>query len=400
MKKYTHLTPDQQREICRLYASGMEAREIAPLFDKSASAIHNCLKKHGITRRLHKDWTGTRFGQLTVLGRSPGNQKGRATWRCQCDCGNYTDARMHQLNKGITTHCNAAHHIRSQFPEDNLTGFRNNKLLITSFAGYSDCRSAKRLHRRPLWNAVCDCGNTTTIRGNRNDIPQSCGCFGLESAIQRQRDKALSLVGSTVNGFLIRHVFWEKEGIGHPRAQCQATCPYCKVTKKFVLKNLQRQNSSCGCLALHGSDSIALWLSGEFRNPEEDALFYLCSMVNHPEHFKPGIAQSMRHRRYAGQGEYGEQLLSIHLPRIEAWLLEQAVLHETRLMTNWPRRLERSQWTGRTELRRMAPDALIRIATELHEQLLELGRDEFALRYVPMTAEQAEQISTHLPVAA
>ena len=39
----------------------------------------------------------------------------------------------------------------------------------------------------------------------------------------------------------------------------------------------------------------------------------------------------------------------------------------------------------------MSADALINIATELHEQLLELGRWTFAAQYVPMTQTQQEE---------
>jgi hypothetical protein len=371
----------------------MEASEIAPLFGKSTSAIGNCLNRHHIPLRRNKNWAGTRFGQLVVIARAEPDPSGHAAWSCQCDCGGTTDARIELLNKGQTSHCGATQHIRSQAPTDDLSGTRNNKLLVTSFDRYIEKKSTTRLIRKPQWNAVCDCGNTSTFIGHRNEIPQSCGCFALQSAIQRQRGKALSLVGTAVNGFLVRRVFWQREAEGNLRAQCQATCPYCNITKRFTLKNLERQNISCGCLALAGSDSIALLLSGAFRNPEADARFYICEMARHPEHLKPGIAQVMRNRRYAGKGEYGDQLLEIQLPRLDAWLLEQAVLHETRAFTNWPRRLERMEWAGRTELRRIDPDTLLRIATNLHNQLLDLGRYDFALRYVPMTAEQAEQIT-------
>ena len=37
--------------------------------------------------RIH-DLTGQKFGRLTVVERAGSNARGRATWRCACDCGN------------------------------------------------------------------------------------------------------------------------------------------------------------------------------------------------------------------------------------------------------------------------------------------------------------------------
>lgn len=35
-----------------------------------------------------KDWTGTRFGNLVCIGKSPHrDEKGHVLWLMQCDCG-------------------------------------------------------------------------------------------------------------------------------------------------------------------------------------------------------------------------------------------------------------------------------------------------------------------------
>ena len=36
------------------------------------------------------DLTGQRFGKLTVIEKS-GTKNGSVLWKCECDCGNYTE---------------------------------------------------------------------------------------------------------------------------------------------------------------------------------------------------------------------------------------------------------------------------------------------------------------------
>lgn len=47
---------------------------------------------------------GQKFGRLVVIERSP-NVKGRAFWRCLCDCGNYTISSSHLLRQGKVRSC-------------------------------------------------------------------------------------------------------------------------------------------------------------------------------------------------------------------------------------------------------------------------------------------------------
>jgi hypothetical protein len=157
-------------------------------------------------------------------------------------------------------------------------------------------------------------------------------------------------------------------------------------------KESASRHQKCTPSGVH--DSLGRYLDGTFFSPEGSSELYLYGLRSFPSYIKVGMDSTGTRP----DGEYGEQILSIHLPRIEAWLLEQAVLHETRLLASYPPELE--GWAGYTELRRIDPDALISIATDLHNQLLDLGRYEFALRFVPMTAEQAQQIKLRLQSAA
>lgn len=49
--------------------------------------------------------TGTRFGNLIVLGRAGTSSHGEATWTCLCDCGNTCVKQGYGLRIGQTTHC-------------------------------------------------------------------------------------------------------------------------------------------------------------------------------------------------------------------------------------------------------------------------------------------------------
>lgn len=49
---------------------------------------------------------GTRFGRLTVLGRSEAfNKRGVRLWRCECDCGNTKNIPRSELVNGHTSSC-------------------------------------------------------------------------------------------------------------------------------------------------------------------------------------------------------------------------------------------------------------------------------------------------------
>jgi hypothetical protein len=54
---------------------------------------------------LVKKMTGFRFGQLTVVKRVDSDQRGRATWLCDCDCGRKTIVPGASLRSGNTTSC-------------------------------------------------------------------------------------------------------------------------------------------------------------------------------------------------------------------------------------------------------------------------------------------------------
>lgn len=50
------------------------------------------------------DLSGQRFGRLSVVGLQS-VEKGRAVWKCLCDCGNSTDVKAGNLRRGSTQSC-------------------------------------------------------------------------------------------------------------------------------------------------------------------------------------------------------------------------------------------------------------------------------------------------------
>ena len=142
---------------------------------------------------------------------------------------------------------------------------------------------------------------------------------------------------------------------------------------------------SCGCL-LSGQDSVQAYLNGTFRRPEKPCEFYIYRLANHAL-IKAGI-DSTGNR---ADEEYGEQVLSIELPRFEAWLLEQAFLQETKKLASQPSRL--ADWIGRTEVRDMQEDEAIALAVRLQEDLAEMGVADFAAQYLPVISAQIESLA-------
>ena len=76
-------------------------------------------------------------------------------------------------------------------------------------------------------------------------------------------------------------------------------------------------------------------------------------------------------------------------------MIEQAVLCETR--KHWECPDELLEWGGRSELRRLEPEILFSYACGFHKELQRLGREEFAIRYLPTTPKQREQLEAMKP---
>ena len=114
-----------------------------------------------------KDITGKRYGKLTVIENTGRKYQGYI-WKCQCDCGNFTEVPIGRLASGNTKSCGC---LRKIGIKKNLKGKKFGKLTALERLGKKD--------HRYLWKCQCDCGNifetltSSLISGNT----KSCGCL-------------------------------------------------------------------------------------------------------------------------------------------------------------------------------------------------------------------------------
>lgn len=126
------------------------------------------------------DYTGQRFGYLTVLHRDP--DRPAKHWICRCDCGNETSANIYNLRSGNTIRC-TDRHCKTHVPD--LVGQRFGKLTVVSFAGFLEFGNQGRIGSH--WECACDCGNSVKVRTKSllTGHTKSCGCLQVD--VQRQR---------------------------------------------------------------------------------------------------------------------------------------------------------------------------------------------------------------------
>ena len=270
---------------------------------------------------------------------------------------------------------------------NDLTGQRINRWTVLKKDGHIGSKVA--------WLAQCSCGTQKRINGHTltSGRSMSCGCLKAESTSQRF---GIDLTGQ-VFGRLTVLSKNGKTSHNNQKWLCQCSCGNQTTVAAGKLKRQYKATVSCGCYQQERKehlslDSVGHWINGTFYAPEKDCFIYVFSMANYEELAKPGIAIDMNDRV---DDEYGDLFDFINVPRIDAWLIEQAVLTETRPHSECPLKL--ADWKGHSELRRLAPSVLFDMACEYHEQLQELGREEFAIRYLPTTPKQREQLEAMKP---
>lgn len=65
------------------------------------------------------DYTGQKFGKLTVIEWEKGKDK-KSYWLCKCDCGNYTQSYTHALRSGRNKSCGCGEGYRKHAMCDTL----------------------------------------------------------------------------------------------------------------------------------------------------------------------------------------------------------------------------------------------------------------------------------------
>lgn len=113
-----------------------------------------------------KDYTGKRFGNLTVQGYY-GKEAGMHRWECLCDCGNITIVGQTLLQSGKTKSCGCLGHP----PVQDIQGKVFGKLTAVEFDG--------NRNGQYYWRCICQCGKETIVRQNYllTGKTKSCGCL-------------------------------------------------------------------------------------------------------------------------------------------------------------------------------------------------------------------------------
>ena len=346
-----------------------------------------CYMKDRITEAQRSDLTGERIGSLTVIRFShniikKNGNKGQACWVWRCECGGEVVAtgsgvrRRFEKSGGVSCQ-RCAGRKRGKKREIDLTGKRFG--MLTGVRQLDKEKSPAQAQ----WLWQCDCGNTCkriagVVKSNAN---ANCGCNNKTTAADRTGERFGSLVALKSLG--------KRSGETTYTWLFQCDCGNtCEARLRDAVSGLQK---SCGCRQ-GGYDNIDVWLAGEFRNAEDDAFFYVFPLSRFPGYAKPGIAEDLEVRRKGSRGQYGDVHDFIAAPRLEAWLIEQAVLRATRHAASCPRQLLDSQWEGYTEVRKLEPDTLFSLAIELHSELQELGREAFAIRHLVTTPGQRKAL--------
>jgi hypothetical protein len=343
-----------------------------------------CYLKDRITETQRNELTGQRFGRLVAvefshnITKANGN-KGQACWRFDCDCGGQVVAsgaviKNRALRNGDVGCQQCAKQRMAATRSDDYTGKRFGMLTGIKQLDLSKSPAFAR------WLWQCACGKQVDrLPGNVKTHPNAnCGCSRVCTAADRTGERFGSLVA-------LERLRLDKAGKTYVwRFQCDCG-NLCEARLRDAVKGRQQ---SCGC-RMGGYDSISGWIDGTFRNPEAAAFLYVFPLAKHEGYAKPGIAESLEIRKRGSRGQYGEVHDFIELPRLDAWLIEQATLHATKYLAGCPAVLADAKWEGYTEVRQMEPAAAFQIALDFHSQLQDLGREEFAIRFLPMTpAEQ------------
>lgn len=115
-----------------------------------------------------KDYTGQKFGKLTVLKMLYNYKDNQTYCRCKCDCGNEIITRMIGLVTENTTSCGCIH-------SPNLIGKKFGKLTVIK-----ELESHTPQRR---WLCQCECGSTIGVNSYTltSGHTKSCGCLRSES---------------------------------------------------------------------------------------------------------------------------------------------------------------------------------------------------------------------------
>lgn len=203
--------------------------------DLRANRIRSCgcLQKHPRRskikhcRQLLNDLTGQKIHRLLVIKRDNLESK-HVYWQCLCDCGNYTSVESRNLRNGITKSCGCLHKeklIKMNIKKrKDITGRRFGRLKAIKYV-------EDETDSNTQWECQCDCGHIKhiSLQNLLNGNTKSCGCFRVEFAQSRKREKSPN---------------WN-HNLSQEERELMKNRYYNPLTKEFCKKVLIRDKNTC-----------------------------------------------------------------------------------------------------------------------------------------------------------
>ena len=109
---------------------------------------------------------GDRFHSLTVIESTNKKRGNHIVWKCQCDCGRFTEVLGSDLRSNSVHSCGEC--------LKDLTGQRSGLLIAIE-------PTNKRAGTNIIWKCQCDCGNITYVDSYsfKTNKKISCGCLSM-----------------------------------------------------------------------------------------------------------------------------------------------------------------------------------------------------------------------------
>lgn len=322
-----------------------------------------------------KDLTNKRYGSLTAVRRSKSSAQ-RVHWLFRCDCGQEKLLLAENVTRGLAKSCGCHRKEALKKPRANtIASLRFGRLL-----------AVQRLDAYK-WLFKCDCGNDYIGRKSpvvKGDVV-SCGCKWKEVITGAKCDYTGMRFGALTALKPVR----SKKGDWRWLFQCD-----CGKEKTCLASNVKRGlTRSCGCMKGCGTDSISAYLGNYFRNPEAKCELYVYELKHYQGQLKVGIDSTGLRGKDA---QYGKQLASFPLTRLEAWAIEQAILDATGHWYKPPAELVQVKWGGYSELRCVDSDVMIETVCSYVAVARAKPLDIFMLENVRLSKHERQKIKNRL----
>ena len=115
------------------------------------SKISDFIKAPKKIKKLHKDYSGEKFGMLTVIGDDgTRTNNGQIKWLCLCECGNKTHVVGYKLKKGLIRSCGCK--MKCNFKPKQKTNEDKEKTAISLIKGRYKAGAKRRGYKWEINN--------------------------------------------------------------------------------------------------------------------------------------------------------------------------------------------------------------------------------------------------------